>query len=161
MRSKWILFPLSLLTAFVMAACTGNTVFVEYKDVDPSGWHKDSAVSFVYNAADTAGVYELILDVRHNNDYRYQNFWMFVTSSSPDGYTRSDTIECYLADNRGRWLSKRTLSVYNMPVLYMRKIKFPVPGDYRFEVYQGLRDTLLQDVEGLGLIINKLADEQE
>lgn len=158
-HSKWKIILLPLFA--VLTACSGNMVYNEYDDVDPEGWNMDSAVAFVYNASDTTGVYEIIVDVRHNKNYRYQNFWMFINSSSPQGYVRKDTIECYLADNRGRWLSDRTLSVYNMPVIYMPRIKFPVTGEYRFEVYHGLRDSLLRDVEGIGLCIKKIEDEQK
>lgn len=154
-----IFFAVLLTTA--MFSCNGNRVFEGYREIDPTGWHQDSAAVFTYAATDTAGVYDIIIEVDHDDSYRYQNFWMFVSSESPQGYDRIDTIECFLADNRGKWLSERSLSKYKMPVLYMHGIKFPTDGDYVFEVRQGLRDTVLSGVDGIGLIVKKIADGEE
>lgn len=150
----------AVLMAVLMSACTEGVVYNQYRTVPESGWDMDSSLTFVYEAADTIGAYDLILSVRHRDDYRYQNMWLFVNSSSPQGYDRSDTLEFYLADNRGAWLSQRGLSYYEMPVLYMQNVRFPVRGEYHFEVVQGLRDTVLTGVESVGLMIKKTGIER-
>lgn len=106
---------------------------------------------------DTVGQYNVLITVRHDTEYPYQNLWLFVKSASPDGIVVQDTVECYLADNRGKFLGDG-VSVYEMPILYMRKIKFPKQGPYKFEIQQGMRDTILAGVRNICLSIEKYSD---
>jgi hypothetical protein len=43
-----------------------------------------------------------------------------------------------------------------MPLMYMQNIKFPTKGEYRFDIVQAMRDSLLIGVESLGLTIEKV-----
>ena len=47
-------------------------------------------------------------------------------------------------------------SVYfNGTDYYMQNIKFPTKGEYKFEIYQAMRDTLLTGIESIGLTIQQ------
>jgi gliding motility-associated lipoprotein GldH len=73
--------------------------------------------AFEFDVEDSLSEYNFTVNVRHRANYPYQNMWLFVQQISPDSSIVNDTIEFYLADNRGKWLGKGIGAVYTMPVL--------------------------------------------
>ena len=143
------------LFSFLIAGCSGNIVFQDSKVFPSYGWDKDSVVVFNYTATDTVGGYDIIIDVRNAGNYRYQNFWLFINSTSPDLVEFRDTLECVLADNYGRWMGKGGGSLYQLPVSFMRQIKFPQTGVYTFELIQGMREDTLVGIHDIGMRVVK------
>lgn len=156
MSNNKILYLLVFI-ACTLTSCNDYCVYNQCNNIDNYAWHKDSAQAFSPAINDTVGQYNVLITVRHDTEYPYQNLWLFVKSTSPDGIAVQDTVECYLADNRGKFLGDG-VSVYEMPVLYMRKIKFPKQGVYKFEIQQGMRDTILAGVRNICLSIEKYSD---
>ncbi|MDY6373783.1 MAG: gliding motility lipoprotein GldH [Bacteroidales bacterium] len=153
---KKLLKILQLTAAIaVMASCGRPSVYNQCADTDENGWHIDSAVIFRPVIADTLHKYNMIVTVRHTSDYPYQNFWMFVRITSPDGMIARDPFECYLADNTGRFLGSG-ISVYEMPVLISENIRYDQSGEYKVEILQGMRDTLLTGVKNICLTLERV-----
>ena len=144
-----------LLFSFLVVGCSGNVVFQDSKEFPSYGWDKDNVIVFDYTATDTLGTYDIVIDVRNDGNYRYQNFWLFVNSVSPDLIEFRDTLECVLADNYGRWIGKGGGSLHQLPVSFMQQIKFPKLGVYRFELIQGMREDTLVGIHDIGLRIIK------
>ena len=144
-----LLFPL------LIAGCSGNVVFQDSKVFPSCGWDKDSVVVFKHMVADTSGTYDIIIDIRNDGNYRYQNFWLFVNSISPDLREFTDTLECVLANNYGKWIGKGGGSLHQLPVSFMQQIKFPKRGVYKFELIQGMREDTLVGIHDIGLRIIK------
>jgi gliding motility-associated lipoprotein GldH len=138
----------------LLSACTGNTVFHKYVDINPNAWQQDSAAVFVFEATDTVSDYDVIIEIRNKNEYPYQNLYLFVYSTSPDSVVLGDTLNCILADNQGRFYG-RGIASYNLPILYMSKINFPKQGEYTFEIKQGMREEELRGISNIGLKIQK------
>ena len=106
--------------------------------------------SFDYTIADTTVDYRMLIYVRHTECYPYQNMWLFVNNAH-----RTDTIEFYLADDRGQWLGDKHHGFYEMPVLFEENIHFADTGTYHMEITHGMRDSLLRGVTDVGLEILK------
>ena len=149
-----ISFLLVLSIAFLLS-CTDGTIYHQYAAIDKDGWNKYAAAVFKADISDTVGDYNVIIDIRHRTDYPYQNLHLFVYSYSPDSVMMGDTLNCFLADNQGRWVGKGISSTKNLPILYLHNIKFPTPGVYTFEIKQGMRDDMLRGINDIGLSIQK------
>lgn len=139
----------------VLTACSQGKVYDEYRELPNEGWSRNMIAKFEVDIKDTRTPHNVLINIRHNDGYPYQNFWMFVTTKTPDGITTKDTVECYLADNRGKWLGSGLSSVYNMPVLFKPNKVFPKAGKYTFTVYQGMRDDLLKGISDVGIEIDR------
>lgn len=144
-----------MLVSIVLASCTQSAVFSEYKTVDVKGWDKDSSCVFDVNIENATFAYDVFVNVRNVGEYPHQNLWLFIQKMAPDSTITNDTINFFLADNRGKWLGAGIGSVYEMPVLYQQKLKFPSAGKYHFEIFQGMRDSLLLGISDIGLRIDK------
>ena len=131
-----------LLVAVLFAACDNRTVFTEFRTLPLSGWNADSALVFNVEMSDTAGLYDVIVDVRHAVNYPYQNMWLFVNN---------DTIDFYLANQRGEWLGNGGGDLREMPVLYKQAVRFDSVGTYTYTIIQGMRDKNLKGISDVGL----------
>ena len=147
-----------LLLLILFTACNNNEVFHDSKLLPEEGWYKENVMQFDYLANDTSSVFNIIVDIRNNHEYPYQNFWIFVQSTSPDSIVYKDTLECVLADNYGRWIGKASGSLFHLPVLFMREIKFPQTGHYQFDIAQGMRNDTLIGIHEVGLRIEKVEE---
>lgn len=107
-------------------------------------------MTFTAAITDTINPYNVIISVRHTQQYPYQNMWLFVERAG-----EMDTIEFYLADQRGRWLGNGFGNSREMPVLYQRAVVFPVRGEYTYRIWQGMREDDLRGVQDIGLIIER------
>ena len=145
----------AVLATVCLSACNHDTLYNQYREVDTKGWHQDSVLVFEADIQDTVSACDLMVQIRHTDRYPFQNFWMFIDSESPAGIVQKDTIECYLADNSGRWLGQRYFSLYEMQVQYLCIKHFPIKGVYRFSVSQAMREPLLPGIESIGLSIQK------
>ncbi len=159
LRKTFALFLLSAV-ALATAGCAEECAYSNATSIAPEGWSKDNLVDFTYTSADTAGRYDIIIDVRNNEAYPFQNFWLFVQSFSPDGIEYTDTLECVLADNYGRWIGKSSGSMHTLPVMFLSDVQFPKKGDYRFRLAQGMRTDTLCGIQEIGIRIKKHENQE-
>ena len=149
------LLPLCVAVV-VMTSCANHIHYAEYQHLPMQGWLADSALVFQTEAPDTAC--DIIINIRHNNNYPYQNMWLVIentaiNSLTNDTITRQDTVEFYLADQRGRWLAGGFSNIHEMPVLYKENIAFPPDTYLQLKIKQAMREDILQGINDLGVII--------
>ena len=136
----------------LVAACSSRTAYSEYHNVPLDGWDKDSALVFEVAVQDTLAAYNLVLSVRHGQEYPFQNIWFFVEN----GLTgQTDTLEYYLADQRGRWLGNGFGDKHEMPCLIGQNVRFSHARPYLFKVRQGMREDRLSGITEVGLTVEK------
>jgi len=138
-----------MLIATILTACGSKTAYLHFESVNPAAWHQDSVLCFAIAPEDTTAGYDLLLHIRHTNYYPYQNMWLFVQSEQ-GGTSHTDTIEIYLADDRGAWLGNGRNGLVTMPVLYDTQRHFGSDTLY-LTVQQGMRDSLLRGVQDIGV----------
>ena len=150
-------FLIALFLTVCAASCNNNDVFTQFKTLPEEGWHKDSLAVFDVPITDISANYNIYVNIRNNNRYPYQNFWFFKTQITPDGTIVNDTIECYLADNRGKWLGSGIGAVYEMSVLCEQNVRFEKEGIYQYKITQGMREDVLRGIQDIGLQVEKVS----
>lgn len=133
--------------------CKPKPTYSSFQSVPMFRWATDSVAQFVYEAEQSYDG-RILIDVRHNETYPYQNMWLFVGVSTPDT-TTIDTIEFYLADDRGKWLGTGKNGVIEMPILYEQHFAFDSASTYTFTLQHGMREQTLRGVSDIGVIIEK------
>lgn len=149
-------FLLAILIALISVACKNNDVFFQYKTVAPKGWNKDSLYTFNIKITDTISAYNIYVNVRNRGEYPYQNLWLFLDNTTPDKTQKKDSIECYLADQRGKWLGSGIGSVMEMPILYQQNVRFKKAGTYQYKIVHGMRDSILIGINDIGMKVVKV-----
>lgn len=143
-----------VLASLALTACRSDIVYSQFYPISSGVWHMDSAAHFEYQIADADADYRMLIYVRHTERYPYQNMWLFVGDS-----LHRDTIEFYLADDRGRWLGDKHHGFVEMPVLYEEQYHFPDTGSYDLTIQHGMRDSLLRGITDIGVEIIKCENE--
>ena len=150
------------VAALCMTACNSGLVYSHFHSVSSEetityagGWHVDSIQSFDYVIDDNGADYRILIYVRHTERYPYQNMWLFV-----DNGMHRDTIEFYLADDRGRWLGDKHHGFIEMPVLYEANYHYPDTGRYAIAIQHGMRDSVLRGITDVGVEIVKNEGEK-
>ena len=92
---------LMLFTLIFLNSCVKTSVYQEYKDIPQLGWHTDSLLVFDFNLKDTTLQHNVVLAIRHNINYDYQNLFLFISSEE-----KRDTVEILLSDKKGKWYGK-------------------------------------------------------
>lgn len=156
MKNK-ILSAVAIL--LLLAGCTGRDVYFQYNPVSANGWSKDTMYVFRVPITDTASTYNIYVNIRNRGEYPYQNLWLFMKRISPDTIQTKDSIECYLADQRGKWLGSGIGSIMEMPVLYQENVRFHKAGIYKYGIVQGMRDSLLTGINDIGMRVEKVGSK--
>ena len=129
---------LSLLVVLT-SSCDSNKIFEEYIEVENANWKKENIASFEFNAKDTTTAHNLYINVRNTGTYSYSNLYLFVTMQGPSGGLLKDTVNCILADNRGKWLGSGVGDLWDLRIPYVGGFKFAQSGNYIVTLEQAMR----------------------
>ncbi len=143
------------LLLLLFAACGPDVIYEDYVTIPEGGWSKDSMASFRVNIDDVNTYYDIFINVRNKSDYPNSNIWLFIDVTSPEGKTIRDTINCYLADEHGKWTGSGWGDLFLVHYPYRRSVKFAEPGEYRFNIIQGMRYDELEGIHNIGITIAK------
>lgn len=133
-------------------SCDSNKVFEEYIEVKNANWEKESIASFEFEAKDTVIAHNLYINVRNTGEYAFSNIYLFVTMQGPNGGLLKDTVNCVLADNRGKWLGNGIGDLWDLRIPYVGAFKFAQSGNYTVTLEQAMRvENGLEGITDIGL----------
>lgn len=145
--------PLALWILGLLLSCTNTAHYDSYQTIE-NPWQKDREYYFTYEIEDHTVPYHILLEIRNNNFYPYQNLWLLCAEECPVGPMVRDTIECILADDYGKWKG-HGISIYHNTIPVRKRYLYPHKGQYTFCIRQGMRDEQLKGIEAIGLRIEK------
>lgn len=119
----------------------------------PHPWKSDQAIAFEFEIKDTLSLHPFHITIRNNTDYKYSNIFFFIKTTFPNGESSRDTVECILANVRGKWLGKGMGSIKESSHLIREDLQFPLSGLYRMEFIQAMRENELEGIEDVGIKI--------
>ncbi|MEE4198017.1 MAG: gliding motility lipoprotein GldH [Bacteroidales bacterium] len=147
---------LLLFLVFFFFSCDHNRVYEKNKEIPGLKWKVTDTVRFEIPIQDTISPHNIYFNVRHSSQYSMQNLYVFIHTQAPNGVSLTDTFECYLADERGRWTGSGWGDLYDNQFIYKKNIRFPASGIYTFECIHGMRTETLQHVSDVGFRIEKV-----
>ncbi|WP_445731580.1 gliding motility lipoprotein GldH [Mariniflexile sp.] len=128
-----------LIISFVFTSCDPNRVFDEYQSV-PGTWHKDSVISFKVKPPDSTNAYNLFVNLRNTNAYKYNNLFLIVNMHFPHGKTITDTLEYKMADPSGKLLGTGMSDMKENKLWYKENVVFKEKGEYIVNIQQAMRE---------------------
>lgn len=139
-RNNVLLF--FLIFSFVLVSCDSNRVFDDYKSV-PNKWHKDSIISFNVTPPDSTKNYNLFVNLRNTNTYKYNNLFLIVEMVYPHGKTIKDTLEYRMANPTGKLLGTGLTDVKENKLWYKgsdSNFRFEEAGEYTVNIQHAMRE---------------------
>jgi len=137
MQSKFQL--VFLVFSILMVSCDSNRIYDEYKSV-PNQWQKDDIVEFEYIPIDTLNAYNLFINIRNTNDYKFNNLFLIAELDFPNGKRVVDTLEYKMAKPNGELLGSGFTDVKENKLWYKEHFKFNESGTYKLKVQQAMRE---------------------
>ena len=141
-----------LITVVAITSCT-NDSFNRRTVIPEAEWRQEERVTFDVDIIDTVSAYAFGIGLRHLENYRYSNLFVFLHTRMPNGNVTHDTIECTLATPEGRWIGKSSGSMRDLTVPLNENVMFPLSGTYHFEIEQAMREPVLKGISDIGLYI--------
>lgn len=147
---------IAVVVILVALACKQNLVVEQYQNIQDGNWNKDSVLVFTIPVQDTLRNYNFYINTRNDVNYQFSNLWLFVKIVQPDGNMREDKFEIALADPSGKWLGEGFGGLKTRETIYRRNIFFPVSGEYKVTIQQGMREDNLKGMRDVGIRIETI-----
>lgn len=143
-----------LLTTLLITACQDHDIYFQYQQIPTTGWEADSIITFQAQHTDTQTHYNIYLHIRYQNQYPYQNLWLFAHHTPQQDTIQQDTIQTYLTDQYGKPLGTGSGSLREIIIPYQKNITITNPN-YQINIKQGMRDKNLKGIQEIGIRIEK------
>ena len=144
----------TLFLLLLLVSCSDDD-FDKRTVIPEASWRQENRVAFDVDINDTIRPYEFGIGLRHLENYRYSNLFVFLHTTMPNGNHTHDTIECTLATPEGKWIGKSSGSMRDLTVTLNENLLFPLTGTYHFEIEQAMREPVLKGISDIGLYIEK------
>ncbi len=153
MKKKAILF---IITITILSLACKKNFYEKYYSFKNNVWdYHDTAIFKVHISPEDTSDLNIYFNIRHHTLYPYKNLWLFVNISGPENISETDTINIFLADDKGNFKGEGLGDIWDYKYLFRNNVKFKLPGDYTFKITHGMRDADKIPVMELGLIIEK------
>ena len=138
-----------IIGCFFLISCDSNAVFDNYKSVSKE-WHKDSIASFNFKAPDTTENYNLYVNLRNTDAYKFSNLFLIVELDFPNGKAVKDTVEYKMAAPNGELLGTGFSDLKENKLWFRgfnKPFKFNEEGEYTVNIQHAMRNN--GDVNGV------------
>jgi gliding motility-associated lipoprotein GldH len=143
---------LFIIIAGLLISCDKKRVFDEYQSVD-NAWNMKKEVIFELPKIDTLKKYNLFINLRANDDYKFNNLFLIVSMEQPNGLTKVDTLEYEMADVDGALLGDGFSDIKESKLYYKENVKFKASENNKIHIKHAVRQTGkivgVQDLEGI------------
>ena len=129
----------AILWLMLLGAC-GSDHIADYQTINDGLWSQDRNIQFDLPELDSLRRYDLMLSLRNTNDYPYNNLFLLVTVTHPDGYAEVDTLEYRMAASDGTWLGVGAGNIKDNLLAYKESMTFEKVGQYRLSIKHALRN---------------------
>lgn len=131
-------FCLIVLILIGITSCDDKQVFDEYQTVSDA-WEIDEKVSFTLPELDATQAYNLFINIRNNNEYKFSNLFLISEMKFPNGKVVTDTLEYRLAAPDGEWLGTGFSDLKENKLWYKEKVSFTEEGNYIVTLQHAMR----------------------
>ena len=143
-----------IMTLICLGACSPkHSSYSEFKEIEPDGWVKTTACTFIPQYGDSLGVYDVKLALCYAHDYPYRNISVVVDFVKNDSLVERSVINYELTDSNGN----RKISGFGVAYQSEHEVKPSVRvGEFdKIMVWQGLACDTLPSVTHVGIILKK------
>ena len=143
----------------MLTSCSDREVYSRTHTLDDVWTYADSLV-FDYNIQDTLMPYNVVLTIRHSDEYAFENLYIQASTLFPDGRLVSSPVSLELANEQGQWIGKCSGHICKAEIEMASRAYFQVPGDYRLVLKQFSRMESLEGVLSVQLKIVQSDDKK-
>lgn len=138
-----------ILFIFLIASCSNNVVYTEFKGIPENKWQKYSIITFNYHSKDSVSNNAIYINLRNNNNYEFNNLYLIVSVEFPPSWKNLknptttkivDTLQYEMTDAKGYFLGTGFTDIKENKLEYKSNITFPAKGNYKFSIQHAMRN---------------------
>jgi len=137
MRSKFELVVFVFIS--LILSCDSNRIFDKYKSVSEA-WQKAEIIEFDFSPLEMDKPYNLFINIRTNNDYKFNNLFLIAQIDFPNGKSIVDTLEYKMAKPNGELLGTGFSDVKESKLWYKENFTFNELGNYKIKFQHAMRE---------------------
>ncbi|MCM1319345.1 MAG: gliding motility lipoprotein GldH [Muribaculaceae bacterium] len=134
-------------------------MYSDFVDIPANGWPYDEFCEFNTAELDSTlfmhndASYDVIISVRHTDQYPYTSLVMSDVQSIDDSTSLPDTLTLNLMDSKNKWLGSCSKGIYTFTDTILRNTK--LPPSYSLRLFHAMPTNPLPGLLSIGLIIEK------
>ena len=140
------------------SACGPSYYYDEQFTINDARWAYTDTIEFNFDIADTTASYDLMLDVEHSTAYAYQNIYIKIFTTFPDGTFLEQEVPIDFADSKGTWYGKCASSICDLRVILQEGAHFNQGGKYQLSIVQFMRVDPLPGISAIAVKLDKQQD---
>lgn len=123
----------------LLISCNTNTLVSDSKSLENT-WNKNDIIKFEIPQLDSLQLYNVFINIRNTNDYKYSNLFIIASIEFPHGKSIVDTLEYKMARPDGIWLGTGIGSIKENKLWYKENVSFNEEGTYTLRIEQAIRN---------------------
>ena len=149
---------LALVLSISLFSCDQNRIVDEYINLGEQGWTYNDKVNVEFEISDTSQFYNIYFNARNTGIYPYQNLYILMRISDPDGEENENRLNFSLADKDGKWFGSGLGDLHDNQILIVEALKFLKMGKYSIELEQNMRDNPLPGLVEAGVRVEVIKE---
>ncbi|MEL7340160.1 MAG: gliding motility lipoprotein GldH [Bacteroidota bacterium] len=142
---------IGLMSVLLFSCGEGGWLVEQQFDETTGGWPAEESVDFRFANA-SPGSKQLQIDFRFAADYPYQNIWLQLEMTDPQGNLSTLLIGDTLMDVSGAWIDQPEVGAkVDWRLQPAPTIELSQSGEYQFRLRQYMRENILTGVEEVKL----------
>jgi gliding motility-associated lipoprotein GldH len=150
-----------LCIAAITSGCEQSRVFDKNIAIGKDGWFYGEPLQFEVYINDTSYSYNMFVNVRHTDEFPYNNMWMNLTTTLPDNVQKTSKIDVQLSEPDGIWTGDCIDGICYNTVLVQKNFRFPATGKYVFTLEQDMRMNPMTGLLDVGIRVEKFIPVRE
>ncbi len=142
--------------ALFLFGCGNDFIFEKSIDIPDASWGYDNKLPFEFEVTDTTKAYQILLEVEHAGDFGFQNCYVQITTTFPNGEEKKQPVSLELAGQSGIWTGKCSGNACTLEIPLQGKAKFKQPGKHSITVEQFMRVNPLVGIKAISLKVKQL-----
>ena len=126
-------------------SCDDASFYTKSYSFNNNTWERRVKPKFIVEIKDTKHLYDFIVTLRTSTSYKYNNLWIFLNTTPPNGLSVREPFEIKTCYPDGSWIGKKTGSIVEHTLIFKRR-KVPSRGKYKFILEQGITEKLIDEV---------------
>ena len=157
-RAIKLFYTAAVVTLLLTAAgCTDKSAVIDKNTaIENHSWSYSNKVLYTVKIDDEKIPYNLYMNLRVTDDYRYSNLFVLITQTGPDKKQVIKRYELTLANKQGEWLGNASGNLYSYQLRFLTNYKFDAKGAYSISIEQNMRDNPLREVSDVGLRVERV-----
>lgn len=142
-----------LVGVFFIFSCDDDVYYKQAIDIENAAWSYSEILDFEFEIRDTSAYFDLVLDVKHDVDFTYENTYVKITTVFPSGEQVTDQVSLQLADELDQWEGDCSGNLCRVSIILQNNVFFKEAGSYKLAVEQFNRVDPLQGIQSMELKI--------